>query len=153
MNLKINQHTKGIFMNDLDDFTLAYLEAAFFTSYDEYELNFNNQYTIQDINKEHLNEIKNECLNFQNENKQLLDTAIDLYNYNLKQAGHDFWLTRNGHGAGFFDRGLENIGKELTYKSHQLKESDLYLGDDNQLYFTNLPSDRNKKNCTNCFKS
>jgi hypothetical protein len=22
----------------------------------------------------------------------------------LKQAGHDFWLTRNGHGTGFWDR-------------------------------------------------
>ena len=23
---------------------------------------------------------------------------------NVVQAGHDFWLTRNGHGAGFWDR-------------------------------------------------
>jgi hypothetical protein len=23
---------------------------------------------------------------------------------NIEQAGHDFWLTRNGHGAGFWDR-------------------------------------------------
>lgn len=23
----------------------------------------------------------------------------------IEQAGHDFWLTRNGHGAGFWDRG------------------------------------------------
>jgi hypothetical protein len=22
----------------------------------------------------------------------------------IEQAGHDFWLTRNGHGAGFWDR-------------------------------------------------
>ena len=24
----------------------------------------------------------------------------------LAQIGHDLWLTRNGHGAGFWDRGL-----------------------------------------------
>jgi len=23
---------------------------------------------------------------------------------NIAQSGHDFWLTRNGHGAGFWDR-------------------------------------------------
>lgn len=25
-----------------------------------------------------------------------------------EQIGHDFWLTRNGHGAGFWDRNLPN---------------------------------------------
>ena len=38
-------------------------------------------------------------------------------------AGHDFALTRNGHGAGFWDRGLGEIGDMLTnecrpYGSH-----------------------------------
>ena len=26
-------------------------------------------------------------------------------NWNAEQLGHDLWLTRNGHGAGFWDRG------------------------------------------------
>ena len=30
-----------------------------------------------------------------------------------EQIGHDLWLTRGGHGAGFWDRNLPN-GKELT---------------------------------------
>lgn len=30
------------------------------------------------------------------------------------QIGHDFILTRNGHGAGFWDRGLGEIGDRLT---------------------------------------
>jgi hypothetical protein len=29
-------------------------------------------------------------------------------------AGHDFWLTRNGHGCGFWDRGLDALGDRLT---------------------------------------
>lgn len=29
-------------------------------------------------------------------------------------AGHDFWLTRSGHGAGFWDRGLGELGDRLT---------------------------------------
>lgn len=30
------------------------------------------------------------------------------------QIGHDFILTRNGHGTGFWDRGLDEIGDRLT---------------------------------------
>ena len=30
------------------------------------------------------------------------------------QVGHDFALTRNGHGTGFWDRGLGEIGDKLT---------------------------------------
>lgn len=29
-------------------------------------------------------------------------------------AGHDLWLTENGHGAGFWDRGLGELGEKLT---------------------------------------
>jgi len=30
------------------------------------------------------------------------------------QFGHDFYLTREGHGAGFWDRGLGELGEYLT---------------------------------------
>jgi hypothetical protein len=30
------------------------------------------------------------------------------------QAGHDFYLTRNGHGVGFWDRGLGSAGTRLS---------------------------------------
>lgn len=30
--------------------------------------------------------------------------SIDLADYDMAQVGHDLWLTRNGHGAGFWDR-------------------------------------------------
>lgn len=29
-------------------------------------------------------------------------------------AGHDLWLTRSGHGTGFWDRGLGELGDRLT---------------------------------------
>lgn len=29
---------------------------------------------------------------------------IDLTQYDPEQIGHDLWLTRNGHGTGFWDR-------------------------------------------------
>ena len=54
----------------------------------------------------------------------------------LEQLGHDIWLTRNRHGAGFFDHSYENE-KQLTDAAQALKEVDLYLGDDGRLYFSN----------------
>jgi hypothetical protein len=49
-------------------------------------------------------------------------------------AGHDFWLTRNGHGAGFWDRGLGELGERLTQASKAFGEVHLYLGDDELVY-------------------
>lgn len=49
-------------------------------------------------------------------------------------AGHDFWLTRNGHGAGFWDRGLGDVGVTLSAACRPYGESNLYIGDDGKLY-------------------
>ena len=49
-------------------------------------------------------------------------------------AGHDFWLTRNGHGAGFWDRGLDQLGDDLTKATKTFGQIDLYLGDDGLVY-------------------
>ncbi len=51
-----------------------------------------------------------------------------------EQAGHDFWLTRNGHGAGFWDRGLGALGERLSKESKPYGSCDLYVGDDGQIY-------------------
>lgn len=42
------------------------------------------------------------------------DLDLDLSPIEPEQIGHDFWLTRNGHGAGFWDRGLGELGDRLT---------------------------------------
>lgn len=44
-----------------------------------------------------------------------------------EQVGHDFWLTRNGHGAGFWDRGIGQVGKELTEACRPYGAVELYL--------------------------
>ena len=52
---------------------------------------------------------------------------------NLEMSGHDFWLTRNGHGAGYWDRGLET-GEELTRAAKTFGSCGLYVGDDGQIH-------------------
>lgn len=51
------------------------------------------------------------------------------------QVGHDFWLTRNRHGAGFWDRGLGELGTWLTEVAHAEGSAGLYVGDDMRIYY------------------
>lgn len=58
--------------------------------------------------------------------------------FDYSSIGHDFWLTRNGHGAGFWDRkNLEkdDIGNKLTeICKENFNEVWCYVGDDDKLY-------------------
>lgn len=53
--------------------------------------------------------------------------------------GHDFALTRNGHGCGFWDRDNEGLprvlGEALTRVCRGFGEVNLYLGGDGKAYF------------------
>lgn len=51
--------------------------------------------------------------------------------YGLAGAGHDFALTRNGHGAGFWDRGFGIVGDALTTIAKAEGSSDIMVGLDN----------------------
>lgn len=68
-----------------------------------------------------------------------LQNFVDLVNQEIpdlemdaEQFAHDFWLTRNGHGAGFWDRGLGDLGDKLTKLAKTFGECDLYLHDSTQ---------------------
>jgi len=50
------------------------------------------------------------------------------------QLGRDLWLTRNGHGAGFWDRGLDQLGDDLSEAAKRQGSCDLYTGDDGLIY-------------------
>lgn len=41
--------------------------------------------------------------------------------------GHDLWLTRNRHGAGFWDRGLGALGDRLSDAARLLGEATSYV--------------------------
>lgn len=55
------------------------------------------------------------------------DMAEYLQDNSLEQLGHDFWLTRNGHGAGFWDRGLGQLGERLTKHAKWFGSVDLFV--------------------------
>lgn len=55
------------------------------------------------------------------------------------QVGHDFWLTRNGHGAGFWDDpdyyGGQDNADALSDIAGKFGEVYAYVGDDGKAYF------------------
>jgi hypothetical protein len=84
----------------------------------------------------HKADIATECLNEMREDVNAFanDNVADLAGIDAGQAGHDFWLTRNGHGAGFWDRGLGDKGDRLTDACRPYGSVDLYVGDDGLVY-------------------
>lgn len=50
------------------------------------------------------------------------------------QLGYDFWLTRNGHGAGFWDGDWGTIGNELTELSKPYGAIDL-IAHNGKIYY------------------
>lgn len=81
-----------------------------------------------------------DCLAFMEANAVDLKEYADQISYDPGQgsawdyAGHDFWLTRNGHGVGYWDRQLAELGDRLTTACKQFATVDLYLGDDELVY-------------------
>lgn len=119
--------------DDVDTFTRGYIDCALWSSTDESTPQggepFDRNYTADDLAPEALAAVVDHCARFQAEQ------AIDLQDAgDAGRNGHDFWLTRNGHGAGFWDRGYGDVGDRLTAAAHAYGESDLYLGDDGRIY-------------------
>lgn len=121
-----------VLAHKLDIFTRAYIECLLWASTDD-ETPLDENHSIGDIAPEALEQIKKDCYKFVTENLALLDSTPEAYSYS--SAGHDFWLTRCGHGAGFWDGDIpENLGGPLTESSEAFGNLDPYIGDDNKIY-------------------
>jgi hypothetical protein len=120
-----------------DKFTQAYIECALWTGVIGTEPDaIEPEYDLDPdlLAPETLAGMIADCADFQESNEYALVSAFDKYGYTDEQAGHDFWLTRNGHGAGFWDRGIDALGDELTRAAKVYGASDLYIGDDGMVY-------------------
>jgi hypothetical protein len=111
----------------LDRFTRDYLEAAEWLLDEEIDRD-----SILGFAPEAIGEAQADCEAFQEANADDLQAYEEATGYT---GGNDLWLTRNRHGAGFWDRGLGDLGKRLT-DAARLGEVDVYQGDDGYLYFS-----------------
>ena len=54
-----------------------------------------------------------------------------------ERLAYDFWLTRNHHGAGYWDGDWNKIiGEKLTQYAHSVGECYCYRGDDGLIYLS-----------------
>lgn len=115
-------------MLTLDTFTRAYLECALWSSTDD-ETPLDRDHDITDIADEAVAKAIADCAAFR-------DKAGDmLAEWDAGKAGFNFWLTRNGHGAGFWDCSTIN-GDALTAVAETFSETDAYIGDDGRIYLS-----------------
>jgi hypothetical protein len=74
-----------------------------------------------------------DCEAFFQANAADIHAAAQVYGY--EHAGHDFALTRNGHGAGYWDGDLpDDLGERLTEAAKRCGELSPYLGDDDLIH-------------------
>ena len=110
-------------------FRSGYVQAIEFTECHDDNPEVNNAHWSEQLTKD----IDAVCRDFQAEHFNLLTLAYNT-GYTEEQAGIDFWLTRNGHGAGFWDRDLGFVGDMLTKAAQSFGPCDIYAGDDGLAY-------------------
>lgn len=105
--------------------------------------------TLLHLPRETINAARNDVTRFVASCGVLFDMAMACYNDGYGQypdagsaeaaLGHDFALTRNGHGVGFWDRDSEGLprvlGEALTRVCEGFPERNLYIGDNGMAYF------------------
>ena len=95
-------------MNNLKTFTQACIEALYFT-----DTGTDTEYpNSADLTEECLLNLEADCRSFWHRYGCYVEAEPT--NPGISQAGHDFWLTRNGHGAGFWDGDWPIYGDMLT---------------------------------------
>lgn len=121
----------------MDAFTSAYIEAALWSSADDADEYLDGKYGVGDIAPATLEQMVSDCKRFQTDNQHLITDENCGYKRcpSLEYAGHDFWLTRNHHGCGFWDGDWsEQAGQALTNAASKHREVTLYVGDDGLIH-------------------
>ena len=85
-------------------------------------------FSISDIGASTVETAKKDIDSFLSQISELLT------DWNSEEIGHDFWLTRNHHGSGFWDRGYDN-GDEITKIAHTFKELNVWKSELDIIYF------------------
>ena len=120
-------------LKGIDEFVSSYIEAMLWAERpidengNEGEA-FEDTHEIEDIAPDSMEEIRSDCEGFLRENARFIRGEFE-------RAGMDFYLTRNRHGAGFWDGGWSaGIGRRLTDSAHVYGTQGLDLWSDGKLH-------------------
>jgi len=159
VNMKGGKEDSAYYTNDIDDafgtgvamakggghpqpiwpkFFDQYLETALWSTTDNSTESggdpLDDNYGVGDIDQESIDKAIVETNDFIKANRVNLEKVSELFGASEGDHGHDFWLTRNGHGAGFWDRGYGELGDKLSKAAKVYGTSDIYIGDDGKLH-------------------
>lgn len=129
--------------SNLDPFTQGYVEALFSDDATQGAIMDEHgrvRHGFADLAPETLARIIVDCAAFQALPAMDDQTGVFADEHNERDradAGHDFWLTRNGHGVGFWDGDWpEPYASQLTDAAKAFGSADAYLGDDGKVYLS-----------------
>lgn len=102
------------------------------------------KYDETDLTEESAKKVREECIGFMDSNhddiRAYCEARDDCYPVGSEDTvlgfcGHDFYLTAAGHGAGFWDRGLGELGDRLTKESKPYTINMVWLDGDGKINF------------------
>ena len=126
---------------DIDEVLANYIEAALWSTNDESDESggdpLDDNYGRDDIHPDTIAKMRADCEKFVNDNH--VDLRLWAGNTTVEQqAGHDFWLNRNGHGCGFWESEWTDLptnpGDRLDKAARDFGETYLYVGDDGMIH-------------------
>jgi len=125
---------------DIADMTAAYIRAALWSTNDESDESggepLDANYSETDLTPKSRAKMAVDCAAFARDNAATFAAAM-MANpaQGWAEAGHDFWLTRCGHGCGFWDGDWPKAeGKALSEAARKAGNVDLTVGDDGKIY-------------------
>lgn len=125
----------------LESFTRHYMATALWSTNDESDESGGNpmdyNYSIDDIAPNTRARMEADCKAFYAAHSELfIDVNMTVSPDDIDGfAGHDFWLTRCGHGAGFWDGDWKEPAATILDKAAKAYGNvDLYVGDDKQIH-------------------
>lgn len=116
-------------MINIDNMVKHYAICALWSSTSEDGEPLDDTYDVDDIAPETLADMRSDCVDFAESNAALIESS----GMTDEQLGRDLWLTRNGHGAGFWDRGYGKAGDDLSIAAKVYGGVDLFACEDGKI--------------------
>ena len=109
---------------------IGYIEALLWTESDENEKYLDADLSSDDMATESMEQLTQDCQQFLAAFPLNAIPEIETW----RHVGHDFLLTRNGHGAGFWDGDYPINGDKITALCEEFDPVNAYVGDDDLIY-------------------
>ena len=116
-------------MTDFEKFYQATMQALYFTDTSDVDQPSRDA----ELSEDAMDYLRADCLSFW----RRFGCYVAVADQTPNQAGHDFWLTRNGHGAGFWDGDWPAPYADMLTKGAECYgQIDTYLSDAGEIELT-----------------